>query len=277
MCRLIDRPLRPMFQDGFFNEVQVLAYVMSYDGIHAPEPLAICAASAALVISDIPLIKPIAAVRVGFIDDQFVINPTVEEQKKSQLDLMLAGTEDAILMIEGYCDFLTEEQILTAIDEGHAAIKIICDQLTDWQQQIGKPKMEAELRVPSHELMAEMRKLTHSKLDKVLRIREKQAREDGVNEISEEMTKHFFPEGEEPKYQKARCQDRLQSDPIGMHAAHDPQRKQAHRWPHMRSNPPYRHRNGSSSQNTWQRPFHTRRNPSARCLHARRRNHGSAL
>src|SRR5471030_2928490 len=98
-----------MFVDSYYNEVQILSYVLSYDNINTPEPLAICAASAALVISDIPLIKPIGAVRVGMIDEQFIVNPTVEEQKRSKLDLMLAGTEEAILMIEGYADFRSEE------------------------------------------------------------------------------------------------------------------------------------------------------------------------
>ena len=115
VCRLIDRPLRPLFEEGYYDEVQVLSYVWSYDGVNSPEPLAICAASAALVISDIPLLKPVGAVRVGFIDGKFVINPAVEEQKKSKLDLLLAGTNDAILMIEGFCDFLTEEQIIEAL------------------------------------------------------------------------------------------------------------------------------------------------------------------
>lgn len=140
VCRLIDRPLRPMFETGYYNEIQVLSYVLSYDGVHAPEPMAICAASAALTISDIPLIKPIGAVRVGLIDGNFVVNPTVEEQKKSRLDLILAGTEDAILMIEGYCDFLTEEQIIEAVEEGHQAIRKICQCLSDWQKVVGKPK-----------------------------------------------------------------------------------------------------------------------------------------
>ena len=93
--RLIDRPLRPMFEEGYYNEVQVLAYVWSYDGIHPADPLAICGASAALAISDIPLIKPIAGVRVGLVDGKFIVNPTVEEIKKSRLDLLLAGTDDA--------------------------------------------------------------------------------------------------------------------------------------------------------------------------------------
>ena len=129
-----------MFPEGYYNEVQLLAYVYSYDGIHSPDPLAICAASAALVISDIPLVKPIGGVRVGLIDGNFIVNPTVEEQKRSRLDLMLAGTEDAILMIEGYADFLTEEQILEAVEEGHQAIRKICQALGDWQKEIGKPK-----------------------------------------------------------------------------------------------------------------------------------------
>ncbi len=111
VSRLIDRPLRPMFEEGYHNEVQVLSYVLSYDGINQPDVLAICAASAALVLSDIPLVKPIGAVRVGMIDERFIINPTFEEMKTSKLDLVLAGTEDAILMIEGFCDFLTEEQV----------------------------------------------------------------------------------------------------------------------------------------------------------------------
>ena len=116
-CRLIDRPIRPMFENGYYNDTQVITKVLSYDGINQTEPLAICAAAAALVISEIPLIKPIAAVRVGMINQNFVINPTVEEMENSTLDLILAGTEDAILMIEGYCDFLTEEQIMDAIEE----------------------------------------------------------------------------------------------------------------------------------------------------------------
>ncbi len=109
-CRLIDRPLRPLFEKGWYHDTQILSYVLSYDGVHMPDPLAICAASAALVISDIPLIKPVGAVQVGLIGERFVINPTLQEMEKSRLDLMLAGTEDAILMIEGYCDFLTEDQ-----------------------------------------------------------------------------------------------------------------------------------------------------------------------
>src|SRR5271157_1186184 len=118
VCRLIDRPLRPMFEDGYYNEIQVLSTVFSYDGSHFPDVLSICAASAALVLSDIPLTKSIGAVRVGFIEGEFIINPTTEEMKISRLDLVMAGTEDAVLMIEGFSDFLTEAEIISAIEKG---------------------------------------------------------------------------------------------------------------------------------------------------------------
>lgn len=202
VSRLIDRPIRPLFEEGCFDEIQLLVYVMSYDGIHAPDPLAICAASAALVISDIPLIKPVAAVRVGMIEGEWVINPTVPEQKKSRLDLILAGTEDAILMIEGYCDFLTEEQILDAVEEGHTAIKEICQALSDWQKVIGKPKNRENLRLLNPELVADMEKTFHAKLNTSLRLKEKAKREEAVGLIKEEVMTHFFPEGETPKFSK---------------------------------------------------------------------------
>ena len=120
VCRIIDRPIRPLFPKGYYNEVQILNSVLSYDGVHTPEPMALCATSAALTISDIPLIKPIAGVRVGMIDDVFVVNPTLEEMESSRLDLILAGTKDAILMIEGYADFLTEacsNSLLKSVEE----------------------------------------------------------------------------------------------------------------------------------------------------------------
>ncbi len=202
MCRLIDRPLRPMFAEGFYNEVQLLAYVMSYDGIHPTEALAINATSAALVLSDIPLIKPIAAVHMGLLGDTFIVNPTVEEKKKSRLDLMIAGTEEAILMIEGYCDFLTEEQILAAIEEGHAAIRSICEHLLDWQKEIGKPKMQTTLHIPSPELIQEVRDLIAKPIDVALRIPKKQEREETFRAIDATLLAHFFREDQTPRYSK---------------------------------------------------------------------------
>ncbi len=201
--RLIDRPIRPMFPDGYHNEVQLLAYVYSYDGIHSPDALAICAASAALVISDIPLVKPIAAVRVGLVDGNYIINPTVDEQKRSRLDLMLAGTEEAILMIEGFADFLSEEQILEAVEEGHLAIRTICQKLSDWQKEIGKPKNLEHLRPIPAELSKEIHVFAADRIEKALRIKEKSVREDEIKAISTELDAKYFPESETaPKFRK---------------------------------------------------------------------------
>jgi polyribonucleotide nucleotidyltransferase len=199
-CRLIDRPLRPMFEDGYFNEVQILSYVWSYDTMNSPEPLAICAASAALVLSDIPLIKPVAGVRVGLINNKFVINPTIEEMKTSKLDLMMAGTDDAVLMIEGFCDFLTEDQVLEAIHAGHEAIKTICEALLKWQGEIGKPKNRSTLRPLPSDLLEQVSVVANPLLASALRIKEKLKREDAVNEVKLAVHASLFPEGHEPRY-----------------------------------------------------------------------------
>ncbi|MBS0615958.1 MAG: polyribonucleotide nucleotidyltransferase [Verrucomicrobia bacterium] len=200
--RLIDRPLRPMFEEGYYNDTQVLAYVYSYDGVHAADALAITAASAALVISDIPLVKPIGGVRVGMVDGRFIVNPTVQEMAKSRLDLMIAGTEDAILMIEGYADFLSEEQILEAIAEGHNAIKAICEGLLDWQKEIGKPKFRDDLKHLPADLSNEVEKLIGNDIKAALHIREKQKRGDAISAAKDKVMGHFLPEGVTPKYPK---------------------------------------------------------------------------
>jgi polyribonucleotide nucleotidyltransferase len=200
--RLIDRPLRPMFEEGYYNEVQVLAYVFSYDGLNSPDVLAICAASAALVISDIPLVKPIGAVRVGLINSEFVINPTSEEMKQSRLDLIIAGTEDAVLMIEGFCDFLTEEQVIEAIEKGQKAIHDICHHLSAWGKKIGKQKKLDTLRKIPHEVTAAVHSTSASLIEAALRISSKQEREKTLADIKEAMVKTLFPEGETPKYKK---------------------------------------------------------------------------
>ncbi|BBI16804.1 Polyribonucleotide nucleotidyltransferase [Neochlamydia sp. TUME1] len=200
ISRLIDRPIRPMFPEGYYNEVQLLSYVWSYDGINMTEPLAICGISAALVISDIPLLKPIAGVRIGLIDGKWLVNPTQEQMTKSKLDLMLAGTEDAILMIEGHCDFLTEDQLMEAIEVGHNSIKIICQALLNWQKEIGKEKNLTTLRSLPTELIGEVEKLATPLLEPALRSNLKQDREEKLNAMRKAVVDTLLPEGEEPKY-----------------------------------------------------------------------------
>lgn len=199
VCRLIDRPLRPMFADGYYNEVQVLSFVWSYDGVNSPEPLAICGCSAALTISDIPLIKPIAGVRVGMIDGKFVINPTIEEQAKSKLDLMIAGTDDAVLMIEGFSDFLTEDQIMAAIETGHHWIKVICKALKDWQSVVGKPKSKATLHTIPQDALEEVEKIAGPSLQKAFRITNKLKREEALGQAKVALFEAIFA-NENPKF-----------------------------------------------------------------------------
>ncbi len=183
VCRLIDRPIRPLFADGYYHDVQILSFVWSHDHMHSPDILAINGASAALVISDIPLVKPIGAVRIGLIGDQFIVNPTIEQQKVSQLDLVLAGTEEAVLMIEGSCQFLTEEQVLTAITIGHESIQKICRSLSQWQKEVGKPKKLDTLRALGQEVVDDVHALVAEKFTQATRIKEKQLRELAFDEI----------------------------------------------------------------------------------------------
>lgn len=201
VSRLIDRPLRPMFVEGYHNEVQVLSTVFSYDGIHIPDVLGICGASAALVISDIPLVKPIGAVRVGFIEKRFVINPTTEELKQSRLDMVLAGTEDAVLMIEGYCDFLTEEQLIEAIETGQHAIRAICQQLAAWRNKIGREKKLDTLHTIPQEVVDAVNDLCSVKLENALKIALKKLREHAIGAIQKELTDTLTP-AEAPRFSK---------------------------------------------------------------------------
>lgn len=181
--RLIDRPLRPLFPKGYTHEVQVLAYVWSYDGVHATDALAICGASAALVLSDIPFTKPVGAVQVGWLDGQCVINPTVEQQKKSKLDLMLAGTEDAILMIEGSADFLSEEEVLQAIEAGHVAIQEICREMDAWRKKVGKAKKTPALHLLPEGLEEIVQQLAQEPLKKALHIPGKLERDAALDAV----------------------------------------------------------------------------------------------
>jgi len=140
-CRLIDRPIRPLVEPGWRHETQLLSWVMSYDGLRSCDSLAITTSAAALWISDVPLQKPVSAVIVGRVDDQFVLNPTNEQMERSSLHLTMAGTKEAVLMIEGVADFLPEEIMVDAISFGHTFIKHMCEALEEFGKIAGKEKM----------------------------------------------------------------------------------------------------------------------------------------
>lgn len=142
--RLIDRPLRPLFEEGYNAEVMVTAQVISYDGIHAPETLAMTGASAALIISEIPFHQPVGGVRVGRIQGQFVINPTIIQRKESDLDLLIAGTKDAIVMVECGAQEVNETDMVQALVFGHNHIKTLAKFQEDFKAKVGKPKVKVE-------------------------------------------------------------------------------------------------------------------------------------
>lgn len=210
--RMIDRPIRPLFPEGFNRETQILSYVLSYDREHQPEALAIVGASAALAVSDIPFSHTLAGVRVGRIDGEFVLNPNLEQQEKSDLDLLLAGTENAILMIEGYCDFLTEEEVIDAINFGHEPIKKICQAIDDWAKVVGKEKIAVQ---ENPHIAMWKDKILSSFNDDIytsLFIKDKKEREKSLEQLSEKISTELLtdPESEEapffsPGYKKARA------------------------------------------------------------------------
>ncbi|MDX1378511.1 MAG: polyribonucleotide nucleotidyltransferase, partial [Anaerolineales bacterium] len=150
--RLTDRPIRPLFQDGMRNEVQIIIYSHSSDGTFPLDILAINAASAALIISDIPWKGPIAAVRVGRVDGQFVINPTYDQLNASDLDLRIAGTKDAILMVECGADEIPDDVMVEALELGHKSMQPLIDLQLQMAEEVGKPKREVELFLPSEEI-----------------------------------------------------------------------------------------------------------------------------
>ena len=140
--RQIDRPVRPMFADGFKCETQVIAFVLSADTSNDPDVLGINGASAALTLSDIPFLGPIGAVRVGQVNGQFIINPTYDEMRESLLNIMVVGTSDGIVMIESGAKEVSEEVVVDAIEFGHTEVKKICAALNDLRAKAGKKKRE---------------------------------------------------------------------------------------------------------------------------------------
>ena len=196
-ARMIDRPMRPLFPEGFKNEVQVISTVLSVDQDCSPELTAMLASSLAVSISKIPFNGPIAGVKVGRVDGKFVINPTPEELEKSELELTVAGTKDAINMVESSAKQVSEEVMLEALMFGHKAIKELIKFEEKIIKEIGEEKMEYETLVPEPELVERIRDLVTKRMDKALRIKDKLKKYAAIDEIKEEMNDLFTKENED--------------------------------------------------------------------------------
>ncbi|KAB5512236.1 hypothetical protein DKX38_029264 [Salix brachista] len=187
ICRLIDRPLRPTMLKGFYHETQILSWVLSYDGLHSPDSLSVTAAGIALALSEVPNTKMIAGVRVGLVDNKFIVNPTTKEMEESELDLLLAGTDSAIFMIEGYCNFLTEEKLLEAVQIGQDAVRAICNEVSVLVKKCGKAKMLDAIKLPPAELYKHVEEIAGDELVKVLQITSKVPRRKALASLEEKV------------------------------------------------------------------------------------------
>ena len=198
-ARMIDRPMRPMFPENFRNEVQVVNTVLSVEQDNSPELTAMFGSSLATSISEVPFDGPIAGVKVGHVDGNFIINPTPEELEKSDLDLTVAGTKEAINMVEAGAKEVSEELMLEALMFGHEAIKELVEFQEKIIKEIGKPKMEYEVLEITDELKTEVRTLAEEKLNSAMRIKEKLEKYAAIDKVKEDIVSKYENENLELK------------------------------------------------------------------------------
>ncbi|MFC4409169.1 polyribonucleotide nucleotidyltransferase [Chungangia koreensis] len=192
--RLIDRPIRPLFPDGFRNEVQVISMVLSVDQDCSSEMAAMLGSSLALMVSDIPFDGPIAGVQIGLVNDQFIVNPTIDQIEKSLINLTVAGTKDAINMVEAGALEVPEETMLEAIMFGHEEIKKIIEFQEKIAAEIGKEKMEIKLFELDQELSTEIHEKAGKELIDAIQVKEKHAREDAISAVKESVIEAYAAE-----------------------------------------------------------------------------------
>lgn len=195
--RLIDRPIRPLFPKGFFNDVTVIATALSVEPDIQPEPLAMLGSSIALSISDIPFAGPTGSVFVGCVDGEYIINPTVEQREKSVLSLNLSGTKDAIMMVEAGAKEVEDEVMIKGILFGHEEIKKQCAFIEKMVEEVGKPKVQIELYHVPQDLDDAVRAFAGEKLDWALDTFDRQVRQARQDQVEAETLEHFaeiFPD-----------------------------------------------------------------------------------
>jgi len=193
--RLIDRPIRPLFPNGWHYETQIVALLISADSENDSDVLAITGASAALALSSVPVEKSIAGVRVGLIDGQYLVNPTYAERKKSKIDLVVAGTQDAIVMVEAGAKEATEEEMVGALEAAHQAIRQIVHAIDDLRRELGKPKKKVKSKTIAHDFYREVEEQVYVPLAEAMRIQDKLENYSSVDKVLEELVASI-PEGE---------------------------------------------------------------------------------
>ncbi|MDU5417810.1 polyribonucleotide nucleotidyltransferase [Peptoniphilus harei] len=190
-ARLIDRPLRPLFPEGYRNDVHIVATVLSVDQDHSPEIVTMIGSSIALSISDIPFDGPTGSVEVGYIDGKYIINPNEEERNNSKINLSLAGTKTAIMMVEAGAQEVSESEMLEAILEGHEVIKDICEFVEEISSEVGKEKAEYEVFKADEEIVAKVKDFGKDLLVNAIREKDKVVREENTEKAKEAIREHF--------------------------------------------------------------------------------------
>jgi polyribonucleotide nucleotidyltransferase len=192
-ARMIDRPLRPLFPKGWHRETQLVSQPMSVDHVHPYDILAMNGASAALAISEIPVAEHVGAVRIGKLEGDFVVNPAEETLEELDMDLIVSGTEEAILMVEAGADGVTEAEILDALDIAHAEIKKLCGAMEELRRKAGKEKIEIEPPKVDEELYASIEGSHGAKLDEATQVQAKLERQDAIDAVEEEVLEQYAP------------------------------------------------------------------------------------
>jgi polyribonucleotide nucleotidyltransferase len=185
--RLIDRPIRPLFPSGWRHETQIIALVLSADAENDSDVLAITGASAALAVASVPFTRSIAGVRVGLVDGEFLINPTYEQRRRSRLDLIVAGSKEAIVMVEAGAKEVSEEEMVQALERGHEAIKEIINGIDTLAKEAGKQKTEIKAKEYSKELLDEVESKAYNPLADAMRIRDKLQNYESVDRVLAEL------------------------------------------------------------------------------------------
>ncbi|MDD5044967.1 MAG: polyribonucleotide nucleotidyltransferase [Candidatus Omnitrophica bacterium] len=194
-ARLIDRPIRPLFPKGLFNDVQIMGIVLSSDGQNDPDVLAVNGASAALMISKIPFKGPLAACRVARIDNEFVLNPTYEMLEKSDLDVVVAGTKEGIMMLESKTNEVSEETFKQAVEFGYKHLQELIDLQMDLVNKCHEPKLEIEIKQPDAALVKRIKSEAEKKLDEISQLTDKESREEALSAFTKELSDKLTAEG----------------------------------------------------------------------------------
>ncbi|MGQ9817105.1 MAG: polyribonucleotide nucleotidyltransferase [bacterium] len=195
--RLIDRPLRPLFPPNFRNEVQIIAYLLSSDAEHEADTLGIIGAATALLVSEIPFTTPVAGVKVGLLDGKYIVNPTLAQQENCKVNLVIAGTKDTVVMIEGGAREASEEEIIEAIRFGQAECARIVEIEEKMREVIGKEKIEFDESFVDESLSAEIREKIGAEINQIFLFKEKQARQEAIYQLVQNMVEKMMDKQDE--------------------------------------------------------------------------------